>query len=55
MKEQLQFPGKITLRTLEKGTAPEPISGEFCPLPQSKGGGLVKGGAVTSAFMSAFL
>ncbi len=53
--KQLQFREKIDLRPREKAASAQTVSGDFCPLPQAKGGGLLKGGAVTSAFMSAFL
>lgn len=54
MKESLQFSGKMKFGATPGETDTEAISGEFCPLPQAKSGGLL-GGATTSAFMSAFL
>lgn len=54
MKQQLQFSNKL----IKPGEGMKPSdspSGPFCPITPRKGDAALKGGAVTSAFMSAFL
>lgn len=56
MEQKLKLSGKLTTLKVQKET-PE-TNGPFCPIkpPQEgKGGVALKGGAVSSAFMSAFL
>ncbi len=47
MKDQLQFSNRLV-----KPAEPE---GPFCPITPQKSGAALKSGALTSAFMSAFL
>ncbi len=54
MEQKIAFDKNIKQKE-ELKVSGQAISGPVCPLPASKGTGIYKGGAVTSAFMSVFL